>query len=99
MATKDDIESIVRWLEGIDEDQWHDQIELATEAISELRRIARGSVRRDKPLSRSAVMPTFSDESKKASTAIQDVNAMIVAMRRRDRTTAVRYGKTALALL
>jgi hypothetical protein len=99
MATKDDIESIVQWLEGVDEDQWHDQIELASEAISELRRIARGSVRGDKTGSRSAQMPTFTDESKKASPAIQQVNAMIVAMRRRDRKLAVAYGRAALALL
>jgi len=64
-----------------------------------LRRRARGEVRQDKTGGRSAPMPTFSEESKKASSAIQQVNAMIVAMRRKDRKLAIAYGRAALALL
>jgi len=99
MAAKEDIESIIQWLEGADEDQWQDQVEVANEVIAELRRIGRGVVRRDKTGSRSAAPPTFSDESRQASLAVQQVNAMIEAMRRRERKTAVAYGRAALACL
>jgi hypothetical protein len=99
VPAKDEIESIVQWLEGTDEDQWPDQLDLAAEIIAELRLRARGAVRRDKTESRSAQTPTFNEESENASSAIQQVNAMIVAMKRRDRKLAVAYGRAAIAWL
>ena len=103
MEAKDEIADIVQWLEDEnedeDEDQWEDQIDTADEALAALRRISTPPPRRDKTGTRSAEMPTFSEESKQAGLVVQQVNAMIVAMRRKDRKVAAAYGRAALALL
>src|SRR4051812_43165446 len=101
MDYRADIESVVQWLESVDEDEahWEDQIDLTTDALSELRRMSAGTVRLDKTGSRSAERPTFTPESRKAAAAIPHVDAMVRAMFSRSRTVALESGKAALAVL
>lgn len=98
-TTRVTLEGIVRWLESIDEEQWENQIHLTTEARYELQRMSDGSVRMDKTGGRSAQMPTFSPESRKAAAAIPAVEEMIQDMMERNRPSAIEHGRAALTRL
>ena len=88
--TLEHIKQIVLWLESTDENGWLDQIDEAEEALSEVRSMSEPERRPDK-----GPIQYFPGDSKMQK-ALPYVQAMVGAMRMKDRRRALESGRSAL---
>lgn len=96
---KSELESIAQWLEGTDETQWVHQIALAQACLSTMRQRAKRIKDPNKPGSGSAQPLVVNPDAVKLNRAIPHVEAMLYAMRGKDRVKALESGRAAIAEL
>ena len=95
-GTINDIKAVVSWLERSDEDGWLDNTELADEAVRDLRRMAAPKIRPDKTGSLSRTFQAPDPDDIQMQHALPHAEAMLRAMRRHDRKTALSNGQFAV---
>jgi hypothetical protein len=95
-STKSLLQSILRSLETGDETRWDDQTESGYACLYEMHQMTRPLYRAYKTTG-SDKWPTHIPDSERMHRAMPHVKAMVRAIRRSDRATAVESGKAALA--
>jgi hypothetical protein len=91
---------VLEWLEGTDETAWDRQIELGEECRSDMERTGRPIYRnRLKASWIPFLTPVPNTDADRLNKATPYVNAMLAAMRSRNRAAALEYGRAALAMI
>ena len=96
---RDDLKSVLEWLQGNDESQWKYQTSLLSDTIADLQRMARPIRRPDKTGGRSVESNFFSSEATAINVAMPLLKNMLSAMHHQNRAAAIESGEAALGLL
>ena len=97
-ASREDLKTVLEWLESGDEHKWKDHTSLLSETISDLQRMARPVHRPEKSESRS-MESDFAPPGSEINTALPHLTKMLSAMNSRNRPAAIAFGEAGLALL
>jgi len=95
-STKNLLRSIIHSLETPGQSEWDDQIESSKQCLYEMHQMTRPSYEAYKKTA-SEKWPTHIPNGADMNRAMPHIKAMVSAIRRRDRTSAIENGKVALA--
>jgi len=95
-STKTLLHSIVHRLETGDEGQWDDQIESGNECLYEMHQMSKPLYRGYRPDALHATSRAQANLHEKFNRAMPNVRLMVIAIRRRDRSVALGWGRAAL---
>jgi hypothetical protein len=98
-GTKEQLKSVICWLESTDEGGWDDQIDMVEVCIADMDQMARPVYRQDKSAGFGQEPPKENPVLPNLNRATPEVQAMLRAMQDRDRAEALKHGRAALAEL